>query len=192
MARRLDPDERRAEILATAINSIARSGYRGLTLRAFARECGMTAPGVLHYFAGMPEVLIAALRYRDDYDREQLAGTLESATSVRELLDGVVAYNEAHPVAARFFAVVQAEAIDPAHPAHEYFLDRSDQYAEQVGGILRTEFDLDPGFARLLGAVLDGLQTNWLIDPVRFPLSSNWHRAADLLFAGAGDRAHSS
>ena len=183
MARRLEPDERRAEILATAINSIARSGYRGLTLRAFARECGMTAPGVLHYFGGMPEILIAALNYRDDYDRERLADNLDRATSARELLDGVVAYNEAHPVAARFFAVVQAEAIDPAHPAHQYFVERSDQYAEEVREILRSDFDVDPGFARLLGAVLDGLQTNWLIDPERFPLSPNWHRAADLLFA---------
>ena len=107
---------------------------------------------------------------------------------MRELLDGVVAYNEAHPVAAQFFAVVQAEAIDPAHPAHEYFLERMDQYAEEVGAILRSEFDVDTGFAKLIAAVLDGLQTNWLIDPQRFPLSSNWRRAADLLFAGAGDR----
>lgn len=191
MAQRLDAADRRERILATATDLMARNGYRGVTLRALARACQMTAPGLLHHFDGMPEVLLAALERRDEADRRALAPALARARTVREVLDAVVAHNASDPVGARFFATVQAEALDHEHPAHDWFLRRSERYAGEIHHLLDDGPDADPSDARLLGAVLDGLQARWLLDPASFPLVESWRRAADLLFAPQA-AAHSS
>lgn len=180
MTDRLAPSMRRRQILTTAMSVVAQEGYRGLTLRAFARHCGMTAPGLLHYFNGMPEILVAALQWRDEYDQAELGAMLQSAETLREALDTVVRYNAARPERARFYAVVQAEAIDPAHPAHDFFRERATRLArlltQHEGGAPSEE-----AFVRRLLAVLDGLQTHWLLDPGGLDLITNWKAIADAL-----------
>ena len=71
------------------------------------------------------------------------------------------------------FAVLSAEAGDPDHPAHDYFVRR--YAATQVSfrdslqlaldaGILAPDVDVDHE-ARTLIALMDGLQIQWLIAP---------------------------
>ncbi|MFC5748124.1 TetR/AcrR family transcriptional regulator [Actinomadura rugatobispora] len=179
MTDRLAPALRRRHILTTAMKVIAQEGYCGLTLRAFAGHCGMTAPGLLHYFSGMPEILVAALRLRDESDRAELAAMLASTRTLREALDTVVGYNAARPERARFYAVVQAEAIDPEHPAHDFFRERPTELARLLARSDTTAGD--EALVRHVLAVLDGLQTHWLLDPDTFSLTDAWTTVADAL-----------
>src|SRR4051812_10394332 len=118
MARRLHPDDRREEILDVAESVISASGYRGLSLRALSRACGMSAPGLLHYFDSNADVLTALLDRRDHRDSVAMLALATGSRSVRDLFDSLVAYNAAHPDGARLFAMVQAEAIDQEHPGN--------------------------------------------------------------------------
>jgi AcrR family transcriptional regulator len=177
----MTPDQRRAVILDTAMEIISEEGYKGLSLREVARRCGMSAPGVMHYFADMPTLLRALIEHRDELDRVALTELLAQESDLRRLLDAVVAYNVAHPRGAQLYAMVQAEALDPAHPARAYFEGRTARWVEQI------QQHVDPGPAAelitVLPAVLDGLQMHWLMDPENFDLREQWAVVADALFA---------
>ncbi|MFD9460376.1 hypothetical protein [Streptomyces sp. NPDC060027] len=55
---------------------------------------------------------------------------LSGSRDLRSTLDLVVDYNARHPRRAQLYAMVQAEALDPAHPARAYFDGRSSYYAK--------------------------------------------------------------
>jgi AcrR family transcriptional regulator len=181
VATRMTLEQRRAAILETAMEIISEEGYKGLSLREVARRCGMSAPGVMHHFADMPTLLLALLEHRDEIDRVRLSETLADEHDLRTVLDAVVAYNVAHPRAAQLYAMVQAEALDPAHPARRYFEGRTTRWAEQI------DRQVAPGASaeliNVLPAVLDGLQMHWLMDPENFDLRARWAIVADALFA---------
>ena len=181
MATRMTPEQRRAVILETAMEVVSTEGYKGLSLREVARRCGMSAPGLMHYFADMPTLLHALLRHRDEIDFEQLKLRLADTHDLRRVLDAVVDYNAAHPRGAQLYAMVQAEALDPAHPARTYFDGRTAQFAVQ----LRQHVTPAPPeeLLDILPAVLDGLQMHWLMDPENFDLRAKWANVADALFA---------
>lgn len=66
---RLDPEHRRAQILATAKNLSYQGGLYDWTLDDVARHIGMTTPGVKHYFKSAlklrSEVITGAVIDRD-------------------------------------------------------------------------------------------------------------------------------
>jgi hypothetical protein len=89
-----------------------------------------------------------------------------------EQIRKVVAHNQGTRGLTSLYTIVSAEATDDEHPAHEYFTDR---YADSIAtsarilsdakrdGLVRS--DLDPQHAaRLITAVMDGLQQQWLLD----------------------------
>ncbi|MFG2944480.1 TetR/AcrR family transcriptional regulator [Streptomyces adustus] len=182
MATRMTPEQRRLFILDTAMDVISKEGYKGLSLREIARRCGMSAPGVMHHFPDMPTLLLALLHHRDDVDRTRLQGELEERhQDLRATLDAVVDYNARHPRRAQLYAMVQAEALDPAHPAHAYFDGRNSLYALSMREYTGTEAPAE--LLHVLPAVLDGLQVHWLMDPEHFDLRTQWAFVADALFA---------
>jgi hypothetical protein len=68
------------------------------------------------------------------------------------------------------FSRLAVEAADPAHPAHQYFLDRSERlretFAASFGEGRLGHPSLDPDtLARIIQAAADGLQLQWMIDP---------------------------
>ena len=60
--------ERRRDILDAALRVIAAEGYAGATVAAIADAVQMSPNGLLHYFASKDELLVAALRRRDELD----------------------------------------------------------------------------------------------------------------------------
>lgn len=97
-------DITREEIKDTARRLMAEKGTAGLSVRAIAREMGMTAPALYHYYASLNELISALIL--DAFT--QLADTLESAaadpalSSVAEKLTAVANANRqwalTHPV----------------------------------------------------------------------------------------------
>ncbi len=66
MARPLDPEVRRGEILDCAFNLFARVGFRDVTMRDVAREIGASTGALYHWFAGK-EALWTAVVERQSY-----------------------------------------------------------------------------------------------------------------------------
>jgi hypothetical protein len=93
-------------------------------------------------------------------------------SDLRNLVD-LVRHNASIPELVGLFAVLSAEAADPAHPAHDYFTRRYERARSAMrealvrardAGLLASGVDLDHE-ARALVALLDGLQIQWLLAP---------------------------
>lgn len=161
---------RRQQILDTALEVFARAGFHSGSLREIARRVGLTNAGVMHHFASKEELFIEVLRQRDDRVREA-AGDVSELTLV-EQTRAVVAYNQSSRGLTSLYTVISAEATDSEHPAHDYFVTRYAEaraHAEKTlrdaaaHGLIRDGVDVDLA-ARLIPAVMDGLQQQWLLD----------------------------
>ena len=181
----MDRDARRASILATALAIIDEHGHQGLTMRALARACGMSAPGLMHYFPDMPTLVVAVVDYREFRDAALFEGVEPGPGTTRRILDSVIENIVARPKAAELFAIVEAQAIDPRHPGHEYFRTRAETIVAEFAPIVGAEYANPEELIRQLIAVGDGLQLNWLRDPTAFDLLERWHAIADALLAAA-------
>jgi AcrR family transcriptional regulator len=74
-------DITREEIKDTARRLMAEKGTAGLSVRAIARQMGMTAPALYHYYASLNDLITALIQ--DAFT--QLADTLESAAAASDL-----------------------------------------------------------------------------------------------------------
>ncbi|MYW06788.1 TetR family transcriptional regulator [Streptomyces sp. SID2563] len=177
--RRLSKGERtRARILDSAAELFARSGFLAVSLRDIAAHAGLTHAGVLHHFPGKEALLLDVLSRRDELDARRLFPAVldpgepepEPAERLRLLLD-VVDRNARTPGLVALYAKLSAEASDPDHPAHLYFVRRYQVLRRELTGLLAELFAAggvreDPAaVAQQLLALMDGLQTQWLLEP---------------------------
>ncbi|MEV5842418.1 TetR family transcriptional regulator [Streptomyces sp. NPDC051985] len=164
-------EARRAEILAAALAGFAVQGYRGSSLRDIAAETGVSASGILHHFGSKDALLIAVLEERERLDRD-LFPVESRPPEAAGYFQNLVAYNMSQPGLVRLFATLVAEAADPEHPAHGWFVDRYEAAREHVRAVLAEDLEAlgeaeREATAQLFMAVSDGLQTQWLLDPDR-------------------------
>ena len=180
MRRRLPLAERREEILAAATQLISASGFNGVSLGAFAAACGMTKAGLLHHFPSREDLLIAVLERRDELDLAAILDSAEPATdaaSARAVVDRLVRRNLSQRSIVQLYTVLSAEALDPAHPAHEYFRRRlATSRATLADQLFAWHPEPDRAAVELL-AFLDGLQLNWLRDPT-IDFTAQWETYA--------------
>lgn len=161
-------DAKRREILATALTVISERGYRNSSLQEIADSVGLTKAGVLHYFDSREGLLVEVLRERDAAD---IASFTDDDDSV-ERLESAAQHNQDVPGLVELFSRLVVESESEEHPGHDYIGDRyaglqaglaEDLRARQRAGTLRP--DVDPEiFARVLMAVSDGIQLQWLHD----------------------------
>ena len=59
---------KREEILTTALEVIAKNGYRKASIRELAAAVGLSQTGLLHYFESKEELFAEILHRRDDID----------------------------------------------------------------------------------------------------------------------------
>ena len=69
---RLDPAERRDQILDTANTLFAERGYEEVSIEEIAKEAGITRGLIHHYFGGRKEVYIALLERLETIREEEL------------------------------------------------------------------------------------------------------------------------
>jgi AcrR family transcriptional regulator len=185
---RAKPEERRAQILHEATQLIGQRGYYGFGIRELAQRCQLTDPGLLHYFGTKERLLIALLEDRDRRDTEFVKararvvrqGDQDPRLTLRQVLDllhATVARNSTQPEILRLFVVLQAEAMNAAHPAHDFFMARQaaalDAFARTVTGHVP-----EPRSTALqLVALMSGLEQEWLRCGQGFDLVAEWDRA---------------
>ncbi|MEB8343650.1 TetR/AcrR family transcriptional regulator [Streptomyces endophyticus] len=158
--------ERRAEILRSALDVIAERGYRGASLAAVAERVGLTQQGLLHHFPTKEALLVAVLEERDQWD------SVPRSQWRLDLLGTLVEYNAMRPGIVQTFSALLGESVTEGHPAREFFTRRYAEVRGSMAEVLRAEYgERLPGgltperAAPLLVAVLDGLQYQWLLDP---------------------------
>ncbi|MDX2911318.1 MULTISPECIES: TetR/AcrR family transcriptional regulator [Streptomyces] len=161
--------ERREQILRAALDVFSEHGERGASLKEIADRAGMSQAGVLHYFDSREELLLAVLAQRDALDAEASA----DVTSAGEAVARTAAHNTQQRGLVDLFVTLSAAASDPEHPAHAFFTRRYADLTEgiedglrtaQERGEIRTDVRSDQ-MARMLLALSDGLQLQWLLDP---------------------------
>jgi AcrR family transcriptional regulator len=181
--RRLAPADRRREILDAAAGLFAEHGYRAVSIQDIADRAGLAKAGVRHHFPAKSDVVIALLEDRD----AQLLMLIQSESpdalsrSSRAIIDAVVDRNAGQRDIITLFTVLEAEAVDPEHPAHDYFVDRTAR-ARSLFRLATEEF-ADPEQAALeLIAFLTGVELLWVRDP-QMPYVALWNRYADRFFS---------
>lgn len=161
---------RRQQIVDAAVQVFARSGYTSGSVREIAKLVGLTPAGLLHHFASKEELYAEVIRQRDERVRAAAGDPAEH--TLLEQASKVVAYNQSTRGLTSLYTTVAAEATDPGHPSHDDFAERYRRTAEASAALLRAgqaageiRPDVDPdAAARLISAVMDGLQQQWLLD----------------------------
>ena len=186
---RAKPEHRREQILDEAVRLIGELGYYGFTVQELAQRCQLSNPGLLHYFGSKEALLIALLEDRDRRDAVAVAslagvtrrGDEEPTATLRQVLDlfrATVVRNAAQPELVRLYTVLQAEALNSSHPAHDYFMARKARTLDAFGRMVAPYVREPRSTALQLVAMMDGLEQEWLRTDGGFDIADEWDRAA--------------
>ncbi|TQJ66252.1 TetR family transcriptional regulator [Arthrobacter sp. SLBN-100] len=182
MQKRLAPDVRRRQIVTEATRLISVSGFNAVSLTDIAEACGIRGPSVLHYFPSMVDLLAAVLAFRDEVDAADPPAreSLSTPEGVRAFLRSSASRNLDRLQLVRLYVVLAAEAVDPEHPAHQYFVDRERSTLVAFENLL--EWKRHPSLAaRELMAFWNGLEHQWILTPSTDFLAV-WDNFADRFF----------
>ncbi|HEY0188794.1 MAG TPA: helix-turn-helix domain-containing protein [Cellulomonas sp.] len=193
---RMSASDRLTQILTVSAGLIAERGFWGLTLRDVSLACGITEGGVLHHVGSKEQLLVSVLEYRDAVDLAQLADLLgvgaeafdsgrDATVGLRELCTALVQRNARQPEIVRLYTVLNGEALDPAHPAHEYFRTRERWALDLFATAADPAWGDSEVLAREVLAAMDGLQLRWLRDLDGLDLVTEWERMAGRLLVPA-------
>jgi len=166
--RRLEASARRREIIDVATRLIAERGYRGVSLDQIAQACEVTKQGLLHHFPSKAELLVAVLEHRDEVDAAEASAHepfSRTKAGFRAEIKALARRNVANRGVVQLYAVLSTEALEPEHPAYEYFLRRL-AWSRELLREAATPWHSDPdGFAIECLSFMEGLQVTWLRDP---------------------------
>lgn len=165
-------------ILDTATQLFAITGYRAATMKDIAQRAEMSQTGLMHHFPTKLDLLIAVLRRQDELD--EMLAQLDEGKPPAERLVALATQMKERPAVLALYAVLSAEATAPDHPAHDYFVERYERLRRQTTAAfaaLQEDAVLRPGtdpaiLCRMLLALLDGLQLQWLLDPASVDLEA--------------------
>ena len=182
--------------MGEALRLIGQRGFNGSTIRELALACGLSQAGMLHYFSSKDELLAGAIDHFRTCEEAAVAHLVSACEAkVRQgksalaeftqLLREVLARNITNPEIARFVVVIQAEALDPEHPAYETFC------AMQAATLSFYRRILDPitadaeAAARGLYAAMFGLMQQWVRGPEKFDVGAQWEIVMLKLLSGS-------
>ena len=174
---------RRDAILQAAIDLFAKGGSRGTCIAAIADRIGVTPAAVIHHFKtkdGLLREVVGEIERR----RPALVDFEPSGPDVLRAIGRWGHIIESDPELAnltRLSTVMVAESLDPDHPSHQYFIDRSRSFrsvvAEHISrgideGWIRADVNPDTLAVVVVGAMY-GIQLQWFQDPERAAISTS-------------------
>ncbi|MEV6066753.1 TetR/AcrR family transcriptional regulator [Nocardia sp. NPDC052001] len=190
--RRRRGDDRREQIIDQALRSFAENGYRNSSIADIAERCGLSQPGLLHYFPNKAALLAAVLEYRDRLDTDRLGMNLQlRGKDALGQLVRLVEHNMHVPGLVQLFTVVTSEAVTVDHPARDWVVNRYRVLETYLAGALdggiadgtlRSDIDT-AAIACQITAMMDGLQLQWLLDPERVNMAELFRAYIDGLTA---------
>ena len=167
-------DSRRDELIHAASELFAENGYRDTSIADIAQRVGVTQQALLYYFGSKAALLDAVI---DDRDGAAIAFAHELAAiggiDAIRTMPASARRNVADPNLVRLFAVLVAENLPRDAVAHDHFVTRYRRLRRTVADLIAQGqrdgvFDsgIDPTLkAAEIIAVIDGLNTQWLLDP---------------------------
>jgi AcrR family transcriptional regulator len=191
--KRDDAQVRRALIIDLAIGIIGQLGYHGFTVQDLAARCGLSNAGLLYHFASKEQLfdaVVAELEQREIQVIAPLIAAVDQAPDARRRLSALIDLLHAMVVRGsgsesaqlvRFYAVLQAESLDQAHPAHDSFRRREFAVLELFTRLLAPHVREPQAAARQLLALIDGLRLQWLRSGQAFNAVSEWIHAVTVL-----------
>jgi len=174
-ARRVPRAERREEIVAAAARVFGSKGYRAGSLAEVAEQVGITHAGVLHHFGSKDKLLWEVLDYRDRVDVEHLEGQhIPGGADLFRHLVRTARLNADRRGIVQAYTVLTGEAVTDGHPAAERARRRFEVLRGDISAAILavaadqdvevTRADADQAASAVIG-VMDGLQTQWLLEP---------------------------
>ncbi|MBT2450057.1 TetR family transcriptional regulator C-terminal domain-containing protein [Streptomyces sp. ISL-43] len=157
MARRYDPD-RRQRIIDAAIRVVGAKGIAGLSHRSAAAEADVPLGSTTYHFATLDDLLVAALRQANEAFTPTLPPGADLAESLARLLGELLTGDRARAELEYelYLAALRRPALRPV----------AAQWYEAVAAALSDR--VDPGTARALVAVMDGLSLQVLLTGAQF------------------------
>lgn len=185
----------RREILKVAMSVFGEHGYRNGSLQEIGNRVGMTHSGVLHHFGSKTNLLLEVVRFRDKSDLEEI--DREEVPEGEELFQHLmrtVQINSKRPGVVQTYAVLSAESVTDDHPAKDYFIERFYNLREKIAEAIRQWYPdkvfsddrLRAAASALIGA-MDGIQTQWLLDPEHVDLVESTRLAVNAIVAQVVD-----
>ena len=152
-SRRNDP-ERRQRIIAACLDVIAERGVAGTSHRAVAARAGVPLGSMTYHFDGMDDLLHQAFDLFAQEAIDMFAGRMASVTDRDGACEAIAAHIEGDLMNTRRDVIINLElytlaARDPA------YRDISERW--MAASRARLERFFDPGTARLLDAMIEGL-----------------------------------
>ncbi|WP_313546684.1 TetR/AcrR family transcriptional regulator [Leifsonia aquatica] len=188
-------DSRREELVHVASELFAENGYRDTSIADIATRVGVTQQALLYYFGSKKALLDAVI---DDRDGAAVAFAEELAAiggvDAIRALPASARRNIADPNLVRLFAVLVAENLPRDAVAHDHFVARYRRLRRIVAGLIadgQRDGVFDPGIdpalkAAEVVAVIDGLNTQWLLDPEDVDIVAVTDQFAEGLIASLG------
>lgn len=164
---------------------IAENGAQNLSLRSVARYCGMSAPGLLHHFSSLEELLTAVLEQRAEEHALAIQARLADEhpdPTLRNLADTVVRFYADEPEEARNFDRLEGEAFSPGHPARKFFKRSTVSPWDVTLNLIEKEYRDPEAVLLILSLVVDGLRLRWLRDEDA-DYWTDWVGVRDAVFA---------
>lgn len=131
--------EKRAQILAAALQEFSRAGFEAASLRAIAARVNITQAGLLHHFGSKQELLLAVLAAQEDEGRA-FHGAHGAPLDLDDVLASLLEWAGRHlldPSWTRLWVSLKISAgVDTDHVAHEYVTRRSEAWIEELTGVL--------------------------------------------------------
>ncbi|WP_062318675.1 TetR family transcriptional regulator C-terminal domain-containing protein [Demequina maris] len=167
---RLEQDEH--ALAAAALDEIRDGGWRERSLARVAEAAGVSLEAARATYPDERELLVDALRLRDDLGIDLLPDTPRDGRAMLQAFIDVARFGTETPGTIELFGTLATAATAPDHPGHEYFRARYEWLRGLLVDALREleeEGELkrrcDPqAVAAQAIALLDGLQIQWLLD----------------------------
>jgi AcrR family transcriptional regulator len=163
---------RRQQILDRTMEVYADLGFEGTSLRAIGEAIGVSHAALRRYFDTREELFLQVLHEKDRQALAEAHGTGQDREPGFAALAANYAQQAPGLMALRHSMV--ARALEPGNEhSREFFQDRYRSLRREAlvllehardRGAIRTDIPLDTA-AALMIAALDGLSTQWLLDP---------------------------
>ena len=177
MATRLDPAERREQIIAATLRLVARDGFAGVTLRDVAAEVGVVHGLIRHYFATREQLVAAAFDAAVRAEAVQDEELAEQLEPVAALADWLTTTPREH-----YLVWIDAWSEAPRNPELHAALTRHHRDSDlRLARII--ERNVEAGVATSADAEADARMLTALVDGVAVQ-----HHAIGLIDEGEADR----
>ena len=162
-------------ILDAALEVFSQRGFRGGSLNEVATRSGYTRAGLLHHFPSKDAILVALLERRDDalgVTDLVVGSSLTLSELADQVIDGLDELLERRDLIL-LAHMMAAESGGDDHPAAGWVRDRDRLLRSGIAAAVQCSITVgelpegtDPDvLASVVLGVLQGLQTQWLVDP---------------------------